>query len=108
MSALLKQRATLAAVSLDKPPTGVVMLNEVTRKTFKRHVETHAYFAASDKLGYERQYQKGETLAGSPSVSFHRGILDGRKCWILHCRWNREYMVFQLSKQAEEHNKQYS
>lgn len=110
MSAVLKMRASLT--SLPEPNLSdfknLKLVREVSRKTFKRHVETSAYFEAADILGYERQYQKGETLAGSNSVTFYRGtILDGETCWVLHDSYHG-YMVFRLSDYAREHNKQYS
>ena len=93
----------------DALPSSLKLMNEVTRKTFKRNVETYSYFAASDAFGYERAYQKGMTLAGSPYVSFYRATYHGDKAWVIRDTWNGtaifterpDYSMTQLSERQQ-------
>ncbi len=95
MSKLLEGGATYYASGWkgDALPDEVKLENEVTRKTLKRHVETSDYFQASDRFGYERQYQKGETMAGSHTVTYHRASIHGQKAWVILDTMNG-YAVF--------------
>ena len=54
---------------------------DITRKTFRQHVDSADLAELERSLGYESHPTRGLTMAGDYHVSYHRSKLHGRRVY---------------------------
>lgn len=54
---------------------------DITRSTFLKHVNRDDLRDREDDLGYEQHAANGLTMAGDWHVSYHRGVLHGKRVY---------------------------
>lgn len=65
---------------------------DITRRTFRKHVDTQELLGIELSLGYAHHPKRGLTMAGDWSVSYHKSTFKGRPCWFF--RWSAIEYVF--------------
>jgi hypothetical protein len=66
---------------------------EITRRTFRRHVNHESLEDLEASLGYESHPSRGLTMAGDWYVTYHKSTYKGRPC--VYLRYSGiEYLFF--------------
>jgi len=72
------------AVDVNRPGGLMDMVDdsiEISRRTFRQHVDLEALEGLERGLGYEAHPARGLTMAGDWSVSYHRSKLHGQRVY---------------------------
>lgn len=54
---------------------------DITRRTFLKHVDKEDLAELARSLGYEEHHTRGLTMANDWCISYHGGILHGKRCY---------------------------